>query len=311
MVPETYNLESSLSLTKFFKRFERYYVHEFTSPHYKPDPEEQCQELGRFIEGELRIAYDALGGSLLGYKTMKHELLAWHREQQVGRSYKLKAKLRKAEMRASDTYTLYCMRLQKFAQRAYAHNSKEGARELRQKLLSSMPTPFVELVDNRIETKKITNPHAKLTWDDILAVARSEDKKRKRQELMEDGVAIAGPLVRYVNITQPLNAQLNDTPAQPRPSAACSQPEGIQPAVPMAQIGSAAAGVKQCHYCGMVGHLADKCFKRESCYRCGELGHYYQECPSREAKLCFRPVCPTCNGPHPDLCPKIFRRIEN
>ena len=96
-----------------------------------------CRELGRFLLGDVKEAYDALGGSAYGYRDMREKILQWYKSQRVGRSYKNKAELQQASMREGETFKLYCMRLEQIAYRAYPNNKYACAKQLKKKHLFS------------------------------------------------------------------------------------------------------------------------------------------------------------------------------
>ena len=58
------------SMSTFLDHFERYFMLKFEG-----NGLDQCTELGRFLDGEAKRAYDAVGGRHIKYKYMKDGLL--------------------------------------------------------------------------------------------------------------------------------------------------------------------------------------------------------------------------------------------
>ena len=75
--PEVFSLESGRSFRVFKGIFERYCTNQFG-----PDcREDWTAELGRFLEGELRQAFDAYGGADIPYTAMIHKLRTYVNNQ--------------------------------------------------------------------------------------------------------------------------------------------------------------------------------------------------------------------------------------
>ena len=70
--PACFELDGKQSLNQFLETYERYFRNRFDG-----SQRECTQELSKFISGELREAYDALGGAQTKYRDMKGELLRW------------------------------------------------------------------------------------------------------------------------------------------------------------------------------------------------------------------------------------------
>ena len=313
VAPEVFSVEGETSLKTFLSDFERYFSIKFAG-----NQRDRCRELGRFLEGEVRDAYDAVGGPLLKYSGMKRELLQWHKSQQVGRIYKRKAELKQTRMKEGESFKLYCMRLEKLAFRAYPHDDQEGAKQLSRHLLSTVPNWFARNVEKRRETKKIMKPNAKVTWEDIVYIAELEDKKKKKKDLMRKDVDAEEPYVAHVAATQhmvaPKSALLRSprvptpqngrngagatrsAPPPPRqsnqtvPNSARPPPpqhssrtgNGVARSPPFQQTyrnSSSYSGYK-CFNCGGTGHFASHCRERKEfkCFCCGEVGHHFRDC---------------------------------
>ena len=293
VAPELFNMEGKVSLGIFLRDFERYFSHKFAG-----NQRDRCRELGRFLEGEVRDAYEAVGGPTLKYDRMKKELLRWHKSQQVGRTYKRKAELSRAGMKESETFKLYCMRLEELAHRAYPNDKVEGARKLRKQLLATVPSWFARCVEKRAETKKVIDPYAKITWADIVCVAETEDKKKKRRELVKEEPEVVQTPQHVVKIDVAQSSVKSAPILQQSPS-----PSLIRESHPPSQQSTTATSDRnlQCHFCGQTGHQESTCFMKKnlSCYACGGVGHGYRDCPQTLGQRSgFAPKCSICSGSH-------------
>ena len=297
VAPECFNVDGRGSLKDFLADFERYF-----SIKFEGNQRDRCRELGRFLEGEVKDAYEAVGGPFLKYKEVKMELLEWYKSQKVGSAYKRKAELTQARMKEEESFKLYSMRLEELAYRAYPHDKPERAKRLRRQLLSTVPTWFARCVEKREETKKVLNPRAKVTWEDIVAVAENEDKKKKKKNLMKTETNVEDSFVARVATTQNVSQSDKRTAAPPK-SSPVLQPR-YQRDVNFSSY--------RCHYCGEVGHVEARCAMKQKdskCFCCGETGHFYQNCPeymklAPSSSSEFKPLCHSCGGRHLGMhCP--------
>ena len=300
--PEPFDIDGHLSLKSFLCDFERYFLTK-----YSGNERDFCRELGRFLEGEIKEAYTALGGSTLRYRKMKEKLLEWNKSQHVGKGYKRKAEFLKACMREGESYKLYCMRLQDLVNKAYPHDNFEALKLLKKRLLATVPDWFAKCVEKREEMKHMISSGAKLTWADIVEVAETQDKKNKKRCLYKDvgdvdGISKLMPLVR-VSAAQSTGTQSPGVSPVTNSVPRTSSPQ--QPSRPVS--------TGQCNYCGWPGHTEVMCRRKAGvCYTCGDPGHIRSDCPNNQkASTSFRPTCSKCNGDHLGKdCPSRFQRVE-
>lgn len=126
VTPFCFDLESKQSLKRFLSRYEHYFKAKFGGTQ-----RESTQELVKFISGEEREAYEALGGSRLKYPDMKAALLHWYGARSRGKVNQFRLELANARMKPVETYTIYRMRIQEMAKRAFPHNHKKCCKQLK------------------------------------------------------------------------------------------------------------------------------------------------------------------------------------
>lgn len=292
--PECFEVGGRSSMKTFLKDFERYFRTKFQG-----NQRDCCRELCRFLDGEAKEAYEALGGSRLKYPEMKDELLRWYKTLRMGKTSSVKEELRQMYMKTGESFKLYCMRLQETAKRAYPHDEKECAKQLKKKLLSSTPKWFAECIEKREEIMRVARG-LKMTWRDMVDVAEDEDKRiKKKKKTAETNSEIQTAPESFrcdiVEATVPnVKNQAAVSGLPPR------QPEKPEPYVQQRSFGRGgrmAGGRRQCHYCGRRGHEQRECRIRSGeCFRCGVRGHSYITCnkPPRQ----FEAQCPICQGKH-------------
>jgi hypothetical protein len=94
--------------------FERYFW-------YKYDGKERdcTRELAKFLTRQEKEAYLAVGGPSIKIGEMKQSLLRWYRSYYSGWTERNRKILNDTIMKPGENCTLYCMRLDVIAKRAY------------------------------------------------------------------------------------------------------------------------------------------------------------------------------------------------
>ena len=277
--PEVFDVDSKSSLKSFFDDFQEYFGNKFYG-----NKRASCRELGRFLKGDCKDAYDSLGGSQLKYPVMKAKLLEWYKSQQVGRGYKRRSELKHATLREGETFKLYCMRLQELASRAYPNDDYEVAKQLKKRLLATVPKWFVRCIEKKEEMKSMLGKGKKINWADIIEVAEAQDKKIKKKKLVDSDVEEV--------VTQMSSVKVSSVEQCHAPQMS----KNSQSPPPQAQR-------QRCNYCGWPGHVETQCKRKAGlCFACGGKGHNAYNCPTMET---FKPMCSSCQGAHLGMeCPK-------
>ena len=293
VAPEVFSIDGQESLSRFFGDFEKYFSHKFHG-----NQRDKCRELGKFLEGEIKKAYNALGGPQIKYKDMKYDLRSWYKSIKIGWTRKMRAKFDAAEMEPGDTFKLYSMRLEELAFQAYPKDKSERSKQLVKHFLSTVPAWFVSCVDKREETMKTVDRHARMTWEDIVTVSEWEDRKQQTRSQQSSDPA-SGSRRNQVATTQEV------PPAEgSQPSSSHSSPQNLNS---NARAGGSSHQTR-CNFCGVIGHFEKNCrrkVKQSKCFCCQEYGHYARDCQllvarggSMPAQNSRQPRCSYCGGPH-------------
>lgn len=289
--PEPFDIEGRLSLRKFLENYERYFKNKFEG-----NQRDCTRELARFITGELREAYDALGGSQRKYRDMKELLLEWYRTQRVGRAHRWKTEFQQAEMKRNESLKLYCMRLEDLAQRAYSADDRECIKQLKTQFVKTAPVEFLKHMEERERIKMALHQGGNLSWKEIVELAEWTDKKKKKLELHEEVGCLDSDIIgrlerlRTTSASASLGTVVQEGTRTGRMydnSPKKTRSESLQ---------------KYCHWCGRAGHIEEDCWKKKGvCTLCGSGSHTATACRKYVAKRTtqhFSPVCSTCRGNH-------------
>ena len=192
-------------------------------------------------------------------------------------------------MKPGENFTLYCMRLDVIAKRAYPGDPRCYLQPLKKRLVQTLPEPVVRKIEAREELKFMLKQGRKINWREIMDIAENYDKHNKRLKLDFEGAMEKG-ICNQVNVTECDNVQL------------CSS-NGISDSTGVRIDGQndwrSSPAIPQCHYCGRMGHNASTCwFVSGACSLCGSLSHRYKMCPRFRLSAKFSPRCPVCQDQH-------------
>lgn len=312
VMPDCFDLNGTQSLKGFLDDYERYFRAKYDGT------ERDCtKELARFISGEVKDAYDALGGSRLKYRDMRPSLLQWYKVQCVGRTHKFKGELKHTMMKKGESYKLYCMRLQELAHRAYPNDYKECLKQMKRQLTKTVPGWFNKSIDKKEELKVMLKVGKRVTWQEIIEIAERHDRKIRKAQMYresdEDSDELTDRLTKLKCSMMDAKAEKGVFQQQERLDDVMGQPstcEGRSSGQPLtlhegdrsSYADKRPAGSNtQCRHCGRVGHLERACwFKTGACTICGSLVHWARDCPkfSGVGRGTPAPACFNCNGPH-------------
>ena len=278
------------SFERFLSSYERYF-----HAKYDGTQREMSTHLERFLEGTVRAAYGAIGGSGMKYDKLKTKLLLWFQAQTIDRNDKVREKFSQLSMKSGETCAIYCLRVEQMALKAFKDSPREMEHQLKRKLRDTAPSSLIQQIDTAESIFSIAGEEG-LTWKRIKKIAEQHDRKKMKGELtnkMEDErVALF-----YNN---PDTARRIENPRKPWESDHLSSPPRQQRvhwsekrlSPPSGNCGEAGqySGRNQqrrgpirdmrCRQCGKNGHTERNCWgKQNRCFACGSREHWKLNCP--------------------------------
>jgi hypothetical protein len=301
--PTTFDPSLSGSMKKFMTSFDRYF-----SARYHGSEKEKSLQLGRFLKGTAKQAYDAIGGGQVKYRNMKRKLLEWYQSERTSRKSVRRDEFHQSMMRPDETCTIYCLRLEKLAEQAFADDFKERERNLCKKFRETAPKMLLTQIENA-QGLITAYSDAKVTWKVIKSFSETYDRQSKQRKLR--GTATDGPEDEEVAMYFS-----NFTPKQPTRTPQQASPPKGQTGRPFrtqvyrnGQSGGSPGKSRfsprrlqgACNYCGRTGHGDATCWlKQGACLSCGDKTHFSRSCPKRRGQVSGELTmrCSECGGPH-------------
>jgi hypothetical protein len=322
--PSSFNSSSGVSLKRFLSDFERYFESKFEGT-----GRDMSVQLGKFLEGSVRNAYDAMGGSHLHYSKLKPRLLEWYGSERPSVRQKKFDEFQAAKLRGDDTLTIYAMRLEQLALKAFPDSVTERERQLRKKFRQTVPSSFIAKLDNALSALAMFG-EKKLSWSRIKQLGEAEDRltrERKEDSVPFDQYANANAKAIWFsrNPSVPQDVKRDDyQPKQPSDYRG-ARPKTFQNTVfhkqsspprfrPNSCSSPTSASRPICWYCGREGHIEMSCWlKQGACELCGGLDHNKNKCPKYFSRHGAMPLkCSLCGGDHLGKdCPRHEQRLLN
>ena len=252
--------------------------------------------LEKYLEGTVRSAYGAIGGSGMKYDKLKAKLLMWFEAQTIDRKDKVRENFSNLSMKPGETCAIYCLRIEQMALKAFKDSPMEMEHQLKKKLRDTAPPNLIYQIDTAESIFSITDVGG-LTWRRIKKMAEQHDRKQMKGELIrktEDeqlslfyshtddknevprkswnsGYPLSPPRQQRVH--------WNNEKIPSPPSRYFRRPRQNSGRMPQ-QKGS--SRVLRCRQCGKSGHTEPNCWgKQNRCFACGSREHWKVNCPLR------------------------------
>ena len=269
--PEPFNTSSGQSFSCFLKLFQ-----EYCDNNFKGSSSLWIAELGRLLEGDIKLAFDAYNAPGDSYESVKVKLLAWVANRKEHFEGDKKLRFSSATMQPGESTSIFGMRLEKLFRLAYPYRTADNSLTLRRKYLHSVPESFrIELQTALNLTKSLTA--REMPWSQILFHACQFDANRTRG-LPDLGASSVPQEQGNRAPRQEVWLAKPDSPQNQRPSRSF---ERTRPSPRARSGGSEPRGVT-CHYCRMPGHIKRECRKlHNQCFVCGSPDHRIADCPER------------------------------
>ena len=167
--PELFEMNSGQSIIDFFHDFETYCKQSF-----RTSENTWTLELGRYLSGELKQAFEALRGPNDTYRHVKTKLLSWYEDSyehcQLGR----KAAFNEARVEPDESLRLYAARLERLFKLAYPKRDIDTSKVLREKFIKTIPRKSRQQINSALAIAK-TMAGESLPWSRIIALASHMD----------------------------------------------------------------------------------------------------------------------------------------
>ena len=289
--PDQYDPTSGQSFTEFLNQFE-----EYCKGSFRGSSKLWVGELGHFLTGDLRAAYDALKVSGDSYQTVKKKLLQWRKDSLCVRTSDSKAKFSKVKPQAHESMRLYAARVEKAYRLAYPHRKIENSSTLREKYLDTIPKAFKRQLST-FRNMNLTMHHKDVEWADILKLASCYDADNAYEQEVDPVFCLASAYPSskktdavtqyqssFSNNVQPIRQYASSRlPHEHRSRSAVRKidsPQQRDGNITQARSASAGRFNKLCHYCKRRGHIKNTCWRlNNKCLACGSAEHRIKDCP--------------------------------
>lgn len=237
-------------------------------------------------------------------------LLQWYKTERPREEGRHETAFEEARMKSGESLSIYAMRLQQLAKRAFPQSSKQQEKQLCKKYSRTVPQFFLKVLNNAEQNLLVMGRKGRLTWENISRLAESEDRKRKKRSEAE----VEDYQVWY---NRPNASPVSPRSYKPQVStksvSGSSKPDnkktyGLSPPRVFTNRNgthaSARGGMSNrttlCHWCGRVGHRETNCWvKLGACLICGSSEHERETCPRfHSGRNSFAPECSVCGEGH-------------
>jgi hypothetical protein len=300
VMPGRFDGSDGSSLRKFLDEFDAYFTAKF-----KGTDRQRAKELGRFLCGPARRAYDAMDGTNVRYRELRPRLLEWYRGERISSQRQAEDEFERAHLQQGDSLAIFALRMERIVRRAYPDSVREQERRLVRKFWTASPPCFRQVMSESQRGVLLATGKRKLTWQNIKQLAAAEDRQRRFEgrrgqsqecrSVMEVNAFNEWSRERTGGIFHGSAKHVDPTGATPkRPTPAApstfynskfqrSPPRGDR--FQQRQV--------LCDWCGRPGHIEDTCWEKGGCcHGCGSPQHQRERCPRGI------PTCSRCGGPH-------------
>ena len=260
--PENFAIETGMSYHGFIGRFERY----CTTKYNRDSRSDWTAELGRFLTGEIKAAYDAYGGAERPYSTMKRKLGNFCDSRKDHLETLKHVTFMDAVPNDGESIRVFALRLEQLYINAYPNQDPETSPELRRKFLSSIPTEIAKSLERDLMLIKTVSKKKEVEWSEMVTLMEFEgsnwnvkqekpsiwygvQQPEKREKLKEQNKKVRGA-------SQKVDKTTNKSPRRDKRNNG------------------------RCNWCGKPGHFYKECWGRLGCcLLCGSKQHQRIDCP--------------------------------
>ena len=282
--PEPYDMASGHNFIDFLELFEEYCTNSYCG-----SSRLWVGELGRLLDGDMAVAFNALRSPSDSYEDIKAKLCQWHSESGDLRIKERKKNFSEAMRHSSETTRLYAARLEKLFKLAYPRKNIDSSRTLRDKFCKTVPSALQQQI-SMMRNVGLSMQKSDISWPTIIVLAGAFDRENCAS-VYEGGsssvfvgavssrISVSDAMTQYDtrgSSTWPTNQ--TERTSRPTSRGPSSERGGSRNA--------ASSRNKTCFYCKKVGHIKEECRRLKGlCLGCGSPDHIISNCPSREVLL--------------------------
>lgn len=291
--PEKFDLSSGRSFQAFLEDFESFCANTF-----RGDEAKWSSELGPFLTGKIKEAFDAFYFPGEAYQNLKSKLVRWVNDTMDSLTGRNRKKFERMRWKTGESLRLYAARLERSFVLAYpSKRPASRSSKLQQKFLESVPRAFRRQVTSTATTLKLQN--IKLDWNCVLALASAHDAEREETDISVDPEAEiaevwASTSATFVDGDRPRGRSMSPVSTSHSYELGHSNDTSFRSAggtIDRVRSVSAHAATplqrnvfdsRSCYYCKRKGHIKSECWRRSGrCLVCGSDSHRISQCDKR------------------------------
>ena len=298
VAPPPFELDSSTSFREFLKSFEKYFSHKFHG-----NEKEKSRQLGKFLRGRVKEAYNAIGGDNLKYRDLKPSMLEWYDSEKGSSRNRRRVEFDTCGILNGESVSIYCLRLERLARKAFPDARRERERNMYNKARETFPSALVEKIDNAQGLADAFGG-SRLNWRNIKKLAENFDRAIREKSSNQRRALSSGEIDAQLYVSEYCSGQKDDvarkwTSYESEGLSRKTRPfERKQYPVSKGNIGKGARAKTEntwsptcasrvsfnkqtnvCAWCSKQGHTEQKCWrKNNACLLCGSKHHYLKEC---------------------------------
>jgi hypothetical protein len=289
--PQEFDLSSGQSFEFFLSTFEEYCNNTF-----RGSSSLWSVELGRFLKGSLKEAYDAFFIPGEAYLSLKAKMIQWCKDSSESISRSKRKRFEKAKIQLGESQRLYAARLEREFRLAYPHKNSMNSTALRRKFLESSSKAFRKHVASAKSIMAMSN--IELDWPGVLALASSYDANLAELRSSTD-TDIEPDITEVWAATTPRPEHFHEqyfqqspytnpatTTRTTMPAAQSYSPRRTQVQRNFLRSPPSPTGndSRTCHHCNIQGHIKPECWRFNGfCLVCGSNDHRVSQCPKRRS----------------------------
>jgi hypothetical protein len=251
-----------------------------------------------------------MNGTNQKFRDLKPRLIAWYQGERLSSRRRAEKEFDKARLSFGDSTSIFALKLEQLAERAFPASRYERERQLVKKFWEVAPREFTKVMSDAQRNLLLSTGKKNLTWEAIKRLAESDDRLKKfsvggsNPSSSDDGSTVRPG--RWGDAC-------NRSPNQRSPPRTIYNSRFQRTINVVSQDRQGTRTAPRCHWCGRSGHTESSCWeKRGCCMACGSPRHSREECHKYdEERVLFRPVCSKCGGEHlGKQCPTPDRQLN-